>query len=338
MTVETERTAPDITSETATKRRRRRASSADAGLATRLVAPTIILMILVIGYPIVKALIQSFQKDGSATINSDGTFSKGGGFAGFSNYTDWLFQRCAGKSCPPGLIHGQFYDAVFVTVLFTVVTVVLEVVLGMAFAVIMSKNFKGRALLRASVLVPWAIPTAVTAKLFYFMFAPDGIINHILGRTILWTDDKWPSIFAIVISDVWKTTPFIALLILAGLQVIPGDIYESARVDGASGMQAFIRITLPLVKPAVLVAVLFRVLDVLRMYDLPAILTQGGGGNGHATTTVSILVVREIQEGGYGSASALSTIIFLGIFAIAFALVKLFGINAVETQQKAVKK
>ena len=158
---------------------------------------------------------------------------------------------------------------------------------------VMAEPFKGRGLLRASVLVPWSIPTAVTAKLWYFIFAFDGIANALLGTEILWTGSEWPARFAVIIADVWKTTPFIALLILAGLQMIPEDVYEAAKMDGATEWQRFTQITLPLVKPALLVAVLFRVLDVLRIFDLPYILT-GGANN---TTTLSILVVNQIRQG-----------------------------------------
>ena len=152
---------------------------------------------------------------------------------------------------------------------FTVVTVSIEVVLGFAFAMIMNGNYRGRGLVRASVLIPWAIPTAVTAKLWYFIFAYNGIANALLHTNIIWFSDKWAARSAIIIADVWKTTPFMALLILAGLQLISADIYEAAKVDGASAWQRFTAITLPLVKPALMVALLFRTLDVLRMYDLP---------------------------------------------------------------------
>jgi ABC-type sugar transport system permease subunit len=182
------------------------------------------------------------------------------------------------------------------------------------------------------VLVPWSIPTAVTAKLWFFIFAYAGIANSLFHTSILWTGGEWASRFAVIIADVWKTTPFIALLVLAGLQLIPDELYEAARVDGASGWQRFTKLTLPLVRPALMVAILFRVLDVLRIYDLPQILTGGGGGTGHATTTLSILVVDQIRQ-GYNSASALSTITFLIIFLVAFIFVKFLGANVVQTQE-----
>ena len=138
--------------------------------------------------------------------------------------------------------------------------------------------------------------------------------------------------WAIIIADVWKTTPFMALLILAGLQIIPNDVYEAAKVDGASTWQRFTQITLPLVKPALMVAILFRTLDALRMYDLPAIMT-GGANN---TTTLSILVVDQIRQ-GFNSAAALSTITFLIIFIVAFIFVRFLGANAVQAASTSGK-
>lgn len=313
-------------------RRRTSPDRAESRFALGLVVPTLLLLAAVIGYPVVAAIVTSLRRDQTL---QNGFFTHGGGFAGFENYTHWLGQRCGGAGCAPGTLGSEFWDSVTVTVLFTVITVALEVVLGTLMALIMNQSFRGRALLRAAVLVPWAIPTAVTAKLWYFMFAYDGVANHLLGTHILWTDGAWPSRITIIVGDVWKTTPFVALLILAGLQVIPAELLEAAKVDGAGAWQRFRRITLPLVRPALLVAVLFRVLDVLRVYDLPAILTHGGGGTGHATTTLSILVVQQIEQ-GYSGASALSTITFLFIFAVAFLLVKLFNADIVRTQQRGV--
>ena len=148
-------------------------------------------------------------------------------------------------------------------------------------------------------------------------------------KPLLWTGDAWPARFAVIIADVWKTTPFMALLILAGLQLISSDVYEAALIDGASKWQTFTRITLPLIKVPLMVAILFRTLDVLRIYDLPAILTNGGGGSGHATTTLSILVINQIRA-GFNSASALSTLVFLLIAFVAFIFVKFLGADVVQ--------
>lgn len=298
------------------------------GWAAWLLAPTLILLLVVIGYPIVSAVVMSFSKD--AGLDANGFFAQGGP-AGFANYIAWILQQCASPdggtaACAPGQLGAQFWSATGNTFFFTVVTVALETVIGFWMAVIMARTFRGRGLVRAAILVPWAIPTAVTAKLFFFMFAFDGVINKMLGTQILWTGSEWPAKWAIIISDTWKTTPFMALLILAGLQMIPAEVYEAAKVDGANAWQRFRMITLPMVKPALMVAILFRTLDALRMYDLPAILT-GGANN---TDTLSILVVQQIRQ-GYNSASALSTITFIIIFLVAFIFVRFLGANAFQS-------
>jgi multiple sugar transport system permease protein len=311
--------------------KRRRLEADHNRRALYLLGPTILLLAIVILYPVVQGVIMSFQKD-SGLDPATGFFVQGG-FAGFGNYTHWLGQQCNGHSCPPGTLGSQFYSSLFVTVFFTVVSVAIEVVLGMCMALVMNKAFRGRGLLRASVLVPWSIPTAVTAKLWFFILSYAGIANSLLHANILWTGSTWPARWAIIIVDAWKTTPFMALLILAGLQVIPADVYEAAKVDGATAWQRFRLITLPLVRPALMVAVLFRTLDVLRIYDLPKILTGGASG----TSTLSILVVDQIRE-GFNSAAALSTITFLIIFLVAFIFVRFLGANVVEQRTPDVKK
>ncbi|MCB5280716.1 sugar ABC transporter permease [Arthrobacter sp. AL08] len=303
--------------------------------ASWLLAPTVVALGIVIVYPIISAMVMSFQKD-AGLDPATGLFTAGGP-AGFSNYVNWLFQQCAAGgggtvACPPGTLGAQFWSATSTTFFFTVVTVALETVLGFWMAIIMARAFKGRSLVRAAVLVPWAIPTAVTAKLWLFIFAFEGIGNKLFNTTILWTGSEWPARWAVIIADVWKTTPFMALLILAGLQMIPADVYEAAKVDGASAWQRFRMITLPLVKPALMVAILFRTLDALRMFDLPYILT-GGANN---TTTLSILVINQIRQ-GFNAAAALSTITFIIIFLVAFIFVRFLGANVVEQQTGAAK-
>jgi ABC-type sugar transport system permease subunit len=308
-------------------------------VAYALLAPTIVAMLIVVAYPIVQSIIQSFNSDQGGLDPATGIF-KAGGFVGLQNYTDWLFQQAqiGGKTvnAPAGDPHAGFYNSVFVTFFFAVVTVCLETVIGIWMAFIMNRNFRGRGILRAAILVPWAIPTAVTAKLWYFIFDVHGVLNTVLGVQILWTSDLWASRWAIIIADTWKTTPFMALLILAGLQLIPEETYEAARMDGSSAIQTFFRITLPLLKPALVVAILFRTLDALRMYDLPAILTGGGGGGGQGTTTLSILVVNYIKQSN-DAASALSTITFIIIFAVAFIFIRLLGANITGNEQKSRK-
>ena len=324
------------------KKRQRVGTSESEGQGRRaavLVTPAVILLTIVIVYPLVRGVIMSFQAD-AGLDPATGLFVEGG-FAGLSNYTHWLLQQCTSPSgetvsCPPGSLGAQFWPAFWVTIFFTVVTVILETVLGLWFALIMNRKIRGRGLLRAAILIPWAIPTAVTAKLWFFIFSVAGVANAILGAHILWTSDEWASRFAVIIADTWKTTPFMALLILAGLQIIPEEVYEAAKVDGATTWQRFWRVTMPLLKPALMVAILFRVLDALRIYDLPQILTGGGGGTGHATTTLSILVVDQIRQ-GFNSAAALSTITFILIFLVAFIFVRFLGTNVVRTQEAQQK-
>lgn len=308
-----------------------------------LIGPAIILLAVIIGYPITRAIYLSFLAD-KHLDPSTGRFVTGG-FAGLEHYLYWLTQSCTtptgqSQTCAPGSSATDFWPAVRNTALFTVITVACETVLGFFMAVIMGKNIWGRGLLRAAVLVPWAIPTAVTAKLWAFIFAPEGIANGLLdslfGTTVAWTTDPTYSKVAVILADIWKTTPFMALLILAGLQMIPGGVYEAARVDGATRWQQFVHITLPLVRPALMVAILFRTLDALRMYDLPVILISGNSNS--PTATVSQLVVNEIRAGNANNASALSTLIFLVIFFVAFVMVKFLGANVVEESTERTKK
>ncbi len=318
-------------------RRNKRISTGEGRLAFYLIGPAITLLLLVVAYPILKAIWASFHTDAGKTIDpTTGRFSTGGGWAGLTNYKHWLLQQCpsAGKAvaCPDGNLGHEFYASVGVTLFFTIMSVTIEIVIGMGMALMMNRAFRGRSVVRAAILIPWAIPTAVTAKLWSVVYDPNGILNHILGTHYQWTSDKWPARFAVILADVWKTTPFIALLVLAGLQGISADLYEAATVDGASPWQRFVKITLPLVKPALAVAIIFRTLDVLRIFDLPYILT--GGANG--TSTLSILVVKQLNI-GINSASALSTITFIFIFAIAFLLVRLLGANLVTAQTKELK-
>lgn len=284
-------------------------------LAFWLVIPSIVILTVVIGYPVVQSLIRSLWGD---AIGSPA-------FVGFGNYQRALW----------GLGAKEFWEATGFTYFIAAITLVLETLLGLAMALLMNRAFRGRGLLRASVLVPWAVPTAVAAVLWKWAFDPSGIVNAIMGQEIVWTGSQIPSTVAIIIADTWKTAPFIALLILAGLQVIPGDVYEAAKIDGASAWQRFCYITLPLVRPALLVALLFRLLDALRMYDLPAIMTNGANG----TTTLSILVVRSTLsqlKPGYGG--ALATLTFLFIFVTAYLFVRVLGVNAVDSGERSTKK
>ena len=319
----------------------KRRTRSDAGKAYALVAPALVVLAIVIGYPIVRAIWLSFQSNRHLDP-ATGVFVDGG-FAGLDNYLYWIQNRCMSPAgtvgeCPPGVLATDFWPALGITLFFTVVTVSLEAVLGMVMALIMNHPSRVRALVRAAVLIPWAIPTAVTAKLWQFMFAPNGIVNSLLGQSIAWTTDPWAARIAVIIADVWKTTPFVALLILAGLQMVPKDVYEAARVDGASAWQTFTRITLPLIRPTLMVAILFRTLDALRMYDLPVIMISGSSNS--PTATISQLVVEDMRQNNFNSASALSTLIFLLIFTVAFLLVRFGGadVGGEETRSRKERR
>ncbi|AKH82240.1 sugar ABC transporter permease [Streptomyces sp. CNQ-509] len=291
--------------------RRGRRSRGEARLAWYLITPAILLLAAVIGYPLVKAVYLSLFSD---TIGEEAEF------IGLGNYRRAL----------TGDASADFWSAVQVTLLFAVVTVLLEVVIGTAMALVMHRAFRGRGLVRASVLVPWAIPTALTSVLWQWMLQPDGIVNGMTGETVLWTGSEWPATWAIIIADTWKTAPFLALLVLAGLQLIPDELHEAARVDGAGVWRRFRSITLPLLMPALMVAVLFRLLDVLRIYDLPQILT--GGANG--TTTLSMLVVQaSVEQTKFGYGSALSTLTFLFIFVVALLFVRFLGTTLMPAEE-----
>jgi multiple sugar transport system permease protein len=204
--------------------------------------------------------------------------------------------------------------------------VVIEVVIGVAMALIMNKAFKGKGLIRASILVPWAIPTVVSALLWRWIFDANGIANKMLGTQILWSTDGWQAKAAVILADTWKTAPFIGLLTLAGLQVIPADVYEAAKLDGASALKQFWNITLPLVRPALLVAVLFRILDNLRMFDLPFVLIGRGKPS---VETLSILAYIQNNNTRFGPAAAYAVLLFLYVVLVAYAFVKLLGADII---------
>ena len=284
-----------------------KSSKAQARLAWILISPTVLVLTIVILIPIAQSLYQSLF--GRPRLEDNGFFSTIEPFVGLKNYTD-IFSS-AGE---------RFWVAFYNTTLFGVVTVVLETVLGVAMALIMHKAMKGRGIVRASILVPWAIPTAVSAILWGWIFNQNGVANAILGRHVMWASGDLSAKAAIIIADVWKTAPYIGLLTLAGLQLIPDEVYEAAKIDGASAWKRFTSITLPLVKPALVVAVVFRALDALRMFDLPYILIGPRKGS---VETLSMLVQDESSNSRYGSAAAFALILFLYVFVFAVAFLKI---------------
>lgn len=214
----------------------------------------------------------------------------------------------------------RFYNALVNTLYFTTLSVGLELVLGLFAGVLLNRDFPFRNLARGAVLVPWAVPTVVSAKLWEWMYQPDGgIINWLLHTSGNWLADPFRALNAAVIMDVWKTTPFVTMLLLGGLQTIPRELYQAARVDGAGEWQIFSRITLPLLAPVILLTVIFRALDAFRVFDAVYVLT--GGGPANTTETLSIYAYKilfQTLEFGYGSALALVVFLCTGLMTILF--------------------
>ena len=265
---------------------------------------------LVAAYPIGYAIWLSFNE---YSVRTPGLSR----WAGFKNYTEAF-----GSS--------EFWEAVKNTFVFTGISVTLELAIGLGMAVAMHEAFKGRGLLRTVVLVPWAVLTVVSAITWRTLFEPNlGLAPVLLskigiGEDIVWLGQEGYAMAVMILADVWKTAPFMALLLLAGLQVIPDDVYDAAKVDGATTWQRFRRITIPLLMPAILVALIFRTLDALRIFDLPYVLT--GGSNG--TTTLSLIAHQELTANrliGYGS--ALSVLTFIIVMAVSFIYIRTVGGN-----------
>ncbi|MFC5802010.1 carbohydrate ABC transporter permease [Streptomyces formicae] len=281
-------------------------------LAAALLSPTLLVLGLVVAYPVVAAFRLSFVVS-SESIDPDTGFRVTTSSYGLDNYA--------------AVFTGErFLRPWWNTTSFTLVSVAAEVLIGVAMALVMHRAFRGRGLVRAAILVPWAIPTAISGLLWKWIFNSQGIANELLGAKVLWSSEGFQAWLSVVIADTWKTAPFIALLVLAGLQIIPGELYEAAKVDGASPWRAFWRITLPLVRPALVVAVLFRLLDVVRMFDLPYVLV---GPRKHTVETLSMVAFEEMSNLRFGTAAAYAIVLFLYIAVVAFSFVKLFGADLI---------
>ncbi|MBI5155238.1 sugar ABC transporter permease [Candidatus Poribacteria bacterium] len=276
-------------------------------LAWIFLAPTLAVLLLTSIYPLVQTFVMSLTdaRWGSAReVN----------WVGLENYTKLYQNR-------------EFWAAVLHTLVFTVSSVALEFVLGLAIALAVHAPFKGRGLLRAAILIPWALPTVVSAKMWNYMLVDTyGVINDVLVARLGFFDEKiaWLArpglaLASIVAVDVWKTTPFVALLLLAGLQLIPGDIYEAADVDGASPWQKLTRLTLPLLKPAILVTLIFRTLDALRVFDVIWVMTGGAAGT-ESMVTYNYRVLTAFQKLGYGSAVSVTIFLIIAAFVAAYVI------------------
>jgi multiple sugar transport system permease protein len=286
---------------------------AERKLAWTLCAPAVITMLLVTGYPIGYAFYLSLQR-------FDLRFPDEKEFVGLSNYADVLSST-------------TWWSDLGTTLIITVVSVAFELVLGMLIALVMHRAIFGRGPVRAAILVPYGIVTVVAA--FAWRYAFDPASGFVFGLPLV-PDDWQPlntregSLFVIIATEVWKTTPFMALLLLAGLALVPDELHEAAKVDGATTMQRFFRITLPLMRPAILVALLFRTLDAFRIFD-PIFIIQPGGALG--TESVSILGYNVlINRVNLGLGSAVSIMIFICVILIAILFVK--GLGTSTAQQR----
>jgi multiple sugar transport system permease protein len=286
-------------------------------LAWMMVSPSLLLIAAVAVYPVIYAVWLSLHQ---YSLLQAGVSRWAVPNAPFGNYTEALW----------GSRSSEWWEAVRTTFIFTVFAVALETLLGVAMALAMQSAFKGQGLLRTVVLVPWAMLTVVTAITWQTIFEPNlGFVNQVLrafgfaGDTV-WLGQSPQALMVMIFADVWKTAPFMALLALAGLQTIPGEIYEAAKVDGATAWQRFTKITLPLLKPALLVALIFRTLDSLRIFDLPFVLTKGA----HGTNTMSLISYEEFQQNRlYGEGSALAILTFAIVMFVSFLYIRFVGGN-----------
>jgi multiple sugar transport system permease protein len=269
------------------------AKSRDNG--NRFVAPGIVLLSLVTLYPVFAVLSLSFHRRMPIFGISK--------FTGLDNYRFLLSDD-------------RFWNALRNTVYFTSTSVVLELLLGLGIALLLNRSFRFKGLMTALVLIPWAVPTVVSARMWEWMYNTDfGLLNHLLGTRINWLGSPFWAMNAAVFMDVWKTAPFAAVLLLAGMKVIPKELYQAARIDGAGTRQVFAKITLPLLMPVVLVVLLFRTLDAFRIFDAVYVLT--GGGPANTTETLSIYAYKVLfQTLQFGYGSTLSVVVFLCVGAI----------------------
>ncbi len=293
-----------------TKRRAGRAQLSEGARAERrlgwlLCAPAVIVMIAVTAYPIGYAIYLSLER-------YDLRFPSQAKWVGLSNYGAVL-------SSP------YWWQALKITAIITVISVIIELVLGMLLALLMHRTLFGRGTVRTSILIPYGIVTVVAAFSWQYAWTPDtGYLSALFGNGAPLTDTT-KAIAIIILAEVWKTTPFMALLLMAGLALVPEDLQKAAKVDGATAVQRFMRVTLPLMKPAILVALLFRALDAFRIFDNIFVLTNGA----HNTGSVSILGYDNLFTAlNLGVGSAISILIFICVAIISFLFVKGFGTAA----------
>ena len=278
-------------------------NKAEHRLGWLLCAPAVAAMLLVTAYPIAYAIWLSL-------FRYDLRFPTQREFIGLANYASVLTSEV-------------WWKALGNTLIITIGSVSFELLLGLILAMLMHKTTIGRHSVRTAVLIPYAIITVIAALAWKFAFDPTtGFVNALLGLENAWLTERWSAFFVIIFSEIWKTTPFMALLLLAGLTLIPEDLIRAARVDGASAWQRLRLIILPLMKPTILVALLFRTLDAFRIFDCVYVQTRGA----QDTETVSIVGYNTlIVRLNLGLGSAVSVLIFIGVLLIAWAFIKGFG-------------
>jgi multiple sugar transport system permease protein len=283
----------------------KRRTLSERQLGWLLCAPAVAAMLLVTAWPILYACWLSL-------FHYDLRFPADRAFVGLANYRSVLGSEV-------------WWQSLVNTLIITVGSVAVELVLGLALALLMHRAIFGRRTVRATILVPYGIITVVAALAWKFAFDPvTGFVNALLGLEQAWLTDRWSAFGVIILTEIWKTTPFMALLLLAGLTLVPGELLSAARVDGAGTLQRFFRITLPLMKPAILVALLFRTLDAFRIFDTVYVQTRGA----HATESVSIVGYNAlITRLNLGLGSAVSVLIFIGVLLIALLFIRGFGIS-----------
>jgi trehalose/maltose transport system permease protein len=279
--------------------------------------PMLIALAVVAGWPLLRSIWFSFT---DASLNNLDAAE----WVGFGNYLRWTVLESGTVRYRGVLADPAWWNAVWNTVRFAFWSVLWETILGMIVALVLNAEFRGRGIVRAAILIPWAIPTIVSARMWSWMLNDQfGILNDLgmrlglLSQKVAWTASAETAMTAVLVVDIWKTTPFMALLILAGLQMIPKDIYEAAEIDGVHPIKQFFKITLPLVRPALMVAIIFRVLDALRIFDLIYVLTP----NSAATKTMSVLSQENLfQFDKFAEGSTQATLLFLliAIFTILY--------------------
>ncbi|TGN64096.1 sugar ABC transporter permease [Nocardioides eburneiflavus] len=288
-------------------------SKAENRLGQKLVAPAVVLMLLVTAYPMLQALYLSmFRYRLTAPDDRE--------FIWFSNYATVLTDRL-------------FWQDTWNTLLIMVVTVAIELVIGFAFAMVMHRVVFARGVVRTSILIPYGIITVVSAFAWQFAFSlNNGFVNSwvpFIEDNFNWFGDHWPAMFAIMVSEIWKTTPFMALLLLAGLSQVSEDMLEAAKVDGATWWQRLTKVILPNMRAAIMVAVLFRALDAYRIFDNIFVMTKGA----QDTESVSFLTYRQsIEQVQLGLGSALSVLLFLSVLLLAWGIVKVFRVDLAQAR------